>query len=94
MTGTSEAIKASIKAILAKLKSDPDLYTRLPETADLVDDVGLDSLEMLHFMLEIEASLAVQIDFDKLEFSTVRSLDALAAFLETMPARTSTSGVG
>ena len=84
-----------LKAILAKLKSDPDLYARLPETADLVDDVGLDSLEMLQFMLEIEASLSVQIDFDKLEFSTVRSLPALATFLETMPPRSSSApGVG
>ena len=90
MTPTLEAIKT----ILAKLKSDPDLYTRLPETADLIDDVGLDSLEMLHFMLELEASLSVQIDFDKLEFSTVRSLHALATFLETMPPRPAASGVG
>jgi len=76
-----------IKRVLAKIKADPSLPARLTDGADLVDGVGLDSLEMLQFMLELEAELQVQIDFDQLEFSTLRSLQSLAAFLETMPAR-------
>jgi acyl carrier protein len=77
----------TLKKILAKIKSDPALAAGLADTADLVDEVGLDSLEMLQFMLEVEATLAVQIDFDKLEFSALRSLATLAGFLDTMPAR-------
>jgi acyl carrier protein len=77
----------ALKRILARVKSDPALEHALADTADLVDGVGLDSLEMLQFMLEIEAALAVQIDFDKLEFGYLRSLDTLAAFLDTMPRR-------
>lgn len=88
MSATVDAIKRT----LAKIKSDPTLHAVLPDTADLVDDVGLDSLEMLQFMLELEASLAVQIDFDKLEYSYLRSIDSLAAFLDTMPPRTSSAG--
>lgn len=83
MTATIGAIKRS----LAKVKSDPTLFDRLSETTDLVDGVGLDSLEMLEFMLELEASLAVRIDFDKLEFSLLRSIRTLADFLDTMPPR-------
>jgi len=74
-----------IKNIVAKIKADPGLSARLPDSADLIDEVGLDSLEMLQFMLEIEASLAVQIDFDRLEFSTLRSIRTLADFLDRMP---------
>jgi acyl carrier protein len=77
----------TLKRIVAKIKSDPELHANLADTADLVDEVGLDSLEMLQFMLEVEATLAVQIDFDKLEFSALRSLATLATFLDTMPAR-------
>ncbi len=81
-----------LKQILAKIKSDPELCTRLSDNADLVDQVGLDSLETLQFMLEVEATLAVQIDFDKLEFSYLRSLASLADFLDTMPSRAPASG--
>jgi hypothetical protein len=38
-------------------------------------------------MLEVEAVLAVQIDFDRLEFSYLRSLKTFAEFLDTMPGR-------
>jgi acyl carrier protein len=77
----------TLKKILAKVKSDPTLYPGLSDSASLVDEVGLDSLEMLQLMLEIEATLAVQIDFDKLEFTYLRSVQTLAAFLDTMPTR-------
>jgi acyl carrier protein len=83
MSATIEALKR----IVAKVKLDPTLSARLSESTDLIDDVGLDSIEMLQLMLEIEASLAIQIDFDRLEYSYLRSLQSLAAFLDTMPAR-------
>lgn len=81
MTNTTEVVKQ----ILVRIKAEPTLD--LPDTADLVDDLRLDSLEMLQLMLEIEASLAIQIDFDKLEFTYLRSIRQLADFLDTMPAR-------
>jgi acyl carrier protein len=81
MSPTADALKR----ILVKIKSDPTLFARLPDSAHLVDEVGLDSIEMLQLMLEIEASLSIQIDFDRLEFSYLRSIHTLAAFLDTMP---------
>ena len=83
----------TIKRVLAKIKSDPGLHARLTDSADLINDVGLDSLDMLQFMLEIEASLSIQIDFDKLEFSYLRSISALADFLATMPPRPPATGL-
>lgn len=84
MTTTTEALKR----IVARVKADPCL--EVADAADLIDEVGLDSLEMLQLMLEIEASLAIRIDFDKLEFSYLRSLSRLATFLDTMPLRETT----
>lgn len=78
---------AAVKDIVARLKRDPELAARLDDTADLVEGVGLDSLEMLQFMLELEERLAIRIDFDQLEYSYLRSIARLAAFLDTMPRR-------
>jgi acyl carrier protein len=80
----------ALKKILAKVKSDPLLFSRFPDSAHLVDDIGLDSIEMLQLMLEIESSLAIRIDFDRLEFESLKSIHTLAAFLETMPPAAST----
>lgn len=78
---------AAIKEIVAKLRGDPQLAGELTDTADLVDGLALDSLEMLQFMLELEERLAIRIDFERLEFSYLRSIRTLAHFLDTMPAR-------
>jgi len=75
----------TIKAILGKLKRDELMVTQLSDEADLIDEVGLDSLEMLQFMLEAEERLGLQIDFDALEFDYLRSIRVLAEFLDTMP---------
>ncbi len=52
-----------------------------------LDGVGMDSLELLQFMLELEERLAIQIDFDRLEYSYLHSIQMLAEFLATMPPR-------
>jgi acyl carrier protein len=77
----------AIKQIVAKVRNAPELATELADTADLVDGLALDSLEMLQFMLELEDRLAIRIDFDRLEFAYLRSIRTLADFLDTMPAR-------
>lgn len=77
----------SLKRIIATIKSDPALQSSLSDSADLVDEVGLDSLQMLQFMLEIESSMQIQIDFDRLDYEYLRSIRVLAKFLDSMPAR-------
>jgi acyl carrier protein len=77
----------TIKEIIAKLRRAPQLTNELADTADLVDGLALDSLELLQFMLELEERLSIRIDFDRLEFSYLRSISKLADFLDTMPTR-------
>ena len=76
---------AALKEVLAAVKGDPGLAANLPDDASVLDDVDLDSLELLQFMLEIEAGLSVQIDFEQLDYEHLRSLTTLAEFLDAMP---------
>jgi acyl carrier protein len=81
MTDTIRAIKT----ILSELRADPTIADELSDSTDLVNDIGLDSLELLQFMLELEARLAIRIDFDKLEYSDLGSISTLARVLDAMP---------
>jgi acyl carrier protein len=74
----------ALKGVLADLRGDPDLKD-LPDNASVLGDVGLDSLELLQFMLEIEASLALEVDFERLSYEHLDSLVDLASFLDSMP---------
>jgi acyl carrier protein len=74
-----------LKEVLAAIVGDPELSHTLADDASLISDVSLDSLELLQFMLEVEASLGVEIDFERLDYEHLGSLRDLAAFLDTMP---------
>ena len=76
---------ATIKRILAAVKALPGSPADLADDTDIINDVGLDSIELLSFMLEVEAQMEIRIDFDRMEFSTLSSIARLAAFLDTMP---------
>lgn len=80
---TDEMIN-QIKLLLEEVKGVPDLATSLSDSADIIDDVQLDSIEMINFMLKIEERLKVEIDFEQLEFSYLKSLSAFADFLLRM----------
>ena len=74
----------ALKDVLAELRGDPELKN-LPDSASVISDVNLDSLELLQFMLEIEASLAIEVDFEQLSYDHLESLTDLASFLDSMP---------
>jgi acyl carrier protein len=73
-----------IKSILEEVRGVPGLSGTLSDEASLIDDVGLDSLEMLTFMLKIEEQLRVRIDFEQMDFSHLQSIERLSEFLSRM----------
>jgi acyl carrier protein len=75
----------TIKRILTLIKDLPGQPGELSDQTDLIEDIELDSIELLSFMLEVEAQLHIRIDFDRMEYSTLGSIASLAAFLDTMP---------
>lgn len=73
-----------VKVVLEKVKRAPGLAAELTDSAHLIDDVGLDSLEMMEFMLELEGSLDLTIDFDRLDFSYFESIEKFSSVIATM----------
>jgi acyl carrier protein len=70
-----------IKQILEEVRGVPGLSQQLADSASIIDDVGLDSLEMLTFMLTLEQRLGVRIDFEEMSFTHLQSISALSEFL-------------
>jgi acyl carrier protein len=73
-----------IKLVLEKIKGIPGLAAQLADSADIIEDVGLDSLQMMEFMLEIENQLKLEIDFEKLDFSYLKSIEKFSKVLQEM----------
>ena len=80
-----ETMIESVKQILERVKDRPGLAKGLSAQSDIIDEVGLDSLEMVDFMLRLEEELGIVIDFERLEFACLRSIRTLCEFFLNDP---------
>ncbi len=76
-----------LKEILVEVKEGMADASSLPDDLDVIGDVGLDSLEMLEFMLEVETRLNIELDFEQLDFDSLRNLSVFAEQLESFRPR-------
>ncbi|MCY9590026.1 acyl carrier protein [Paenibacillus chitinolyticus] len=70
--------------ILCAIKEDqPELRHSLSPSTDLNNDIGLDSLQMIQFMLKVEEQLNVAIDYDQFDYEHLESIEAFISFLKS-----------
>jgi acyl carrier protein len=68
--------------ILSKVKDDVSLKGTLGGGTNIISEVGLDSLQMISFILELEDAFDIEIDFDKFDLTSLQSIDRLCKVLE------------
>lgn len=67
--------------ILCAIKEDqPELRQSLSPATDLNNDIGLDSLQMIQFMLKVEDQLNVAIDYDQFDYEHLESIETFISF--------------
>ncbi|UPK41662.1 acyl carrier protein [Paenibacillus pabuli] len=70
--------------ILCAIKEDqPELRQSLSPATELNNDIGLDSLQMIQFMLKVEDQLNVIIDYDEFDYEHLQSIDTFITFLKS-----------
>jgi acyl carrier protein len=72
---------ARVKKILAEVMEDPSIEVSADISADLINDVGLDSLQMIEFLLTIESEFDIRIDYGNLDFNKLRSIESFVEFI-------------
>ena len=73
-----------IVEILCAFKEDqPEIRQILSPTTELNNDIGLDSLQMIQFMLKVEEQLNVVIDYDQFDYEHLQSIDTFMTFLKS-----------
>jgi acyl carrier protein len=80
MTANGE-LERGIAQVLAEVKRDPSLATRIAPSTNLLEEVGLDSLELTEFVLRLEDTLGVTVDYERFNLQHLRSLAVFAEFL-------------
>ncbi|WP_419874912.1 acyl carrier protein [Candidatus Pristimantibacillus sp. PTI5] len=73
-----------IKEIVSKIKEDESIKETLTPSSDLINDIGLDSLQMINFILEVEDRFNVEIVYEDLDYSYLLSIENFMEFLKGM----------
>lgn len=71
-----------VKLLLADVLRDTDAAPRVGDEDRIVDDLGLDSIQMISFLLGVEDRFQVALDFEKLDLSQIGSVREFAAFVD------------
>lgn len=75
------AMEKKIAEIIAELKEEPSLAEELSATSSITEDAGLDSLQLVNFILRIEDEFGIEFDFDEFDLEHLRSIEAFCEFI-------------
>lgn len=71
-----------IKKIISKLLEDDEIQKMITSETNIIDDIGLDSIQMINFILMLEDEFDMEIDFDEFEYDYLLRFDALVEFIK------------
>jgi acyl carrier protein len=78
-------VRDKIIQLMARVTNDATLEGRLNGSSHLVNDLGMDSLQLINLILLIEEELAVQVDFDSFQIEHLSSVDRFTDYVAGLP---------
>ncbi|MCM3292529.1 acyl carrier protein [Paenibacillus sp. MER 180] len=72
--------------MVGEVKEDAAWEIKLTPETNLVDEVGLDSLQLIQLMLKVEEQFNVQMDFERFDYEHLQTARAFIGFLESLGA--------
>jgi acyl carrier protein len=72
-----------VKLLLARSLGDEAWAGQIGDDADIINDLGLDSVQLIGFFLLVEDEFDIELDFDRLEIDGLYSIGAFCEFLRS-----------
>ena len=77
-------IKAKIIGIMSNLFQNSDVDTDVLEYVDLIDDLGIDSVNFISLIIELEAEFDIQIPNDQLLMDKFREYSSIYSIVDEL----------
>ncbi|WP_018680217.1 acyl carrier protein [Actinokineospora enzanensis] len=82
-------VESRVKRVLVGVLANGTTVAEVGSGADLVEEFGLDSLQMIAFLLGIEDEFGLELDYENLELDDLRAIGQFAGYVERLTAVTS-----
>jgi acyl carrier protein len=77
-------VENKVRTVLVGVLSNGLAVDEVALDADLVDEYGLDSLQMISFLLGIEDTFDLELDYENLELDHLRSVAQFASYVRQL----------
>ncbi|MBN1600184.1 MAG: hypothetical protein JW915_01185 [Chitinispirillaceae bacterium] len=77
-----EMIADKLKNIIVEVKNQEVSGDSIADSTNLVTDVGIDSLQLINFILSIEDEFEIELDFDSFDLDHLNRFGSLVEFVE------------
>jgi acyl carrier protein len=74
-------VMEKMKQLISEVAGNPELAENIDGSTDIINDIGLDSIQMINLVLLIEDEFEIQIDFEDFDFFTFSSIKALSDYI-------------
>lgn len=78
---TSVDVQEKIKELLSDISVKSIPADKIKGSSDIMNEVGLDSIQMIAFILTLEDVFEVEIDFETLDAETLSTVDNLCGYI-------------
>jgi acyl carrier protein len=78
-------VQDKIVQLIAQVKEDEAFAGKVTGSSHLVDDMGLDSLQLINLILLVEEAFSVEVDFESFEIHHLSSLDRFTDYVAGLP---------
>ncbi len=78
------AVEDKVREVLVGVLSNGMTPDEVAIDADLVEEYGLDSLQLISFLLGIEDSFDLELDYENLELDHLRSVAQFASYVRQL----------
>ncbi len=76
-------MKEKLIKIICQVKEDTSLAEKIEDSNDLLNEIDIDSLQLINIILKIEDELDIQIDFDEFDMNSLHSIDSLCKYISS-----------
>ena len=77
-------VEAKVREVLVGVLANGLAPDEVGLDADLVEEYGLDSLQMISFLLGIEDTFDIELDYENLELDHLRSVAQFASYVKAL----------
>ncbi len=74
-------MKEKLVNIICEVKEDTSLVDKIKNSTDLLNEIGIDSLQLINIILKIEDEIDVQFNFDEFDMDSLKSIDSLWEYI-------------